>query len=650
MRPLEEVPARRAWGRVAGVSDDLGARPLARTLLGLPLVLFRGDDGRPAALLDRCPHRNVPLSLGRVRGRRRSTARYHGWRFDGCGACRRGPGLAAPRRRTATARRGGPSFPVVERDGFVWVCAGAGDEPAARAAVRFAPVDAARLHDGAADRRGSRHAARHDRERARRAAHRVPAPRAVPGRREPVPRSGASVRRGRRRVEAEYVGEPRPPGLVARLLAPSGRRGRRTRPLPPAVDRAGRVPAGRAPPPGHVGLHARERLRDARPRHGHVPAAAARRGWCGPCHAGRRAASWARTPASSPRSPANVARFGGEQFASTPLDVLGPHVARMLRRLERGDPPPPTRPSRRTPPSPSWCDPIRGRRAPRGPLVAPDGGSGVGRTAARVRSVPAQDRGHPLRGPTARRAWPAPGRGRRRRLRKSRGGRMRPSKSEPIAAAPSPPTATTWARWATTSATVARRPGRARNPRCSDHAHHAAGVGHGPDLAVVEVAPHVAARPHAGVRRHHRPAPPVHGEGVGEGAGPGVGEVEDDAALAERLHVAPPLGGEPAVAPAGRRRCPQPRPGQVHEGDPRHDAEGGIGQVVGTDGVAALERHEAGQLSRGRGPAGSPPRRRRPRHRPPRGRAAAGPRWRGRPAAGPRRAGTGWWRCSSPPR
>ena len=34
---------------------------------------------------------------------------------------------------------------------------------------------------------------------------------------------------------------------------------------------------------------------------------------------------------------ANVARFGGEHFANTPVDVLGPHVQRLVRRAERGE-------------------------------------------------------------------------------------------------------------------------------------------------------------------------------------------------------------------------------------------------------------------------------------------------------------------------
>src|SRR4051812_19506833 len=59
---------------------------LARRLQGTPLALFRTDGGAIAALLDRCPHRNVPLSAGTVRGDALE-CRYHGWRFDGAGEC-----------------------------------------------------------------------------------------------------------------------------------------------------------------------------------------------------------------------------------------------------------------------------------------------------------------------------------------------------------------------------------------------------------------------------------------------------------------------------------------------------------------------------------------------------------------------------------
>src|SRR5262245_26076824 len=73
---------------VACRSGALGRRPVARTVLGVPLVLFRDAAGGAAALLDRCPHRNVPLSLGHVVPEGHLECAYHGWQFDGTGRCR----------------------------------------------------------------------------------------------------------------------------------------------------------------------------------------------------------------------------------------------------------------------------------------------------------------------------------------------------------------------------------------------------------------------------------------------------------------------------------------------------------------------------------------------------------------------------------
>jgi phenylpropionate dioxygenase-like ring-hydroxylating dioxygenase large terminal subunit len=54
---------RNAWYG-ATWSRDLRDRPLARTILGEELVLFRAGDGKAAALEDRCCHRAAPLSRG----------------------------------------------------------------------------------------------------------------------------------------------------------------------------------------------------------------------------------------------------------------------------------------------------------------------------------------------------------------------------------------------------------------------------------------------------------------------------------------------------------------------------------------------------------------------------------------------------------
>ena len=102
---------------------------LARTILDLPLVLYRGADGVAFALLDRCAHRNAPLSLGSVDAAGHLACPYHGWRFDGSGACRDVPGLTAG--SPASVGRRVPAFAAREQDGFVWVWAREGARPTA---------------------------------------------------------------------------------------------------------------------------------------------------------------------------------------------------------------------------------------------------------------------------------------------------------------------------------------------------------------------------------------------------------------------------------------------------------------------------------------------------------------------------------------
>ena len=111
---------RNGW-YAASWSKDLTAKPLARTFLGERIVLFRGADGRPAALEDRCCHRAAPLSAGEVVGSTLMCA-YHGLRFSADGACVEIPGQAEI---PASARV--RSYPLVERWNVAWIWMG---EPA----------------------------------------------------------------------------------------------------------------------------------------------------------------------------------------------------------------------------------------------------------------------------------------------------------------------------------------------------------------------------------------------------------------------------------------------------------------------------------------------------------------------------------------
>ena len=103
---------------VAAYSDEIDPhRPVARTVIGEPVVLFRTADGKVAGLEDRCAHRRMPLSLGRITAEGRLVCAYHGLAYDGSGACVHVPGQDSP---------GGiriRHYPVVERAGiiFVWM-------------------------------------------------------------------------------------------------------------------------------------------------------------------------------------------------------------------------------------------------------------------------------------------------------------------------------------------------------------------------------------------------------------------------------------------------------------------------------------------------------------------------------------------------
>lgn len=94
------------------LSRELRDAPRAVRLDGRELVVFRTRDG-VAALPDRCGHRAMRLSEGRV-CEGRLTCPYHGWQWDADGV---GRVPASPRHRPTME-----SLAAVERDGAVWVC------------------------------------------------------------------------------------------------------------------------------------------------------------------------------------------------------------------------------------------------------------------------------------------------------------------------------------------------------------------------------------------------------------------------------------------------------------------------------------------------------------------------------------------------
>ena len=123
---------RNAWYVAAWQHEVEAGQALSREILGTPVLLYRTADGTPVALEDRCCHRALPLSMGRVLGDRIECG-YHGLQFDRAGDCVAVPGQIAipPGARV-------PAYPLVERDRFVWIWMGDAD--------RMDPADIPAFH------------------------------------------------------------------------------------------------------------------------------------------------------------------------------------------------------------------------------------------------------------------------------------------------------------------------------------------------------------------------------------------------------------------------------------------------------------------------------------------------------------------------
>jgi phenylpropionate dioxygenase-like ring-hydroxylating dioxygenase large terminal subunit len=282
--------------------------------------------------VDRCPHRNVPLSQGRVTGGRLACS-YHGWEFDAQGLCRAVPGLAAAddlAREDAPTQpeaRNAAAVPTAEQDGCVWVYHGSGapagppprfahlGEPGYTAFSGEATLEAA-LPDALENFLDGTHT------------HFVHASliRSDTNRKAVT----AIVRRGPASVEAEYPDEGQQSGIISRLFGAG------------VDDVFGRFCL---PSTAQLEYRAAGRLKllislcftpidEARQRLfavavGRAPAALGALAtpliklffW----QALRQDQRILRLQA------ANLRRFGGPRYAYTPLDLLGPHILRLLK-------------------------------------------------------------------------------------------------------------------------------------------------------------------------------------------------------------------------------------------------------------------------------------------------------------------------------
>ena len=109
---------RNAW-YVAAWDYEVDREPLARTLLNVPMMLYRKLDGSVVAMRDACPHRMLPLSMG-LREGDAIRCKYHGLKLGPDGVAEEMPQKSDAVNKQVCAE----VYPIIERHRFVWIWLG----------------------------------------------------------------------------------------------------------------------------------------------------------------------------------------------------------------------------------------------------------------------------------------------------------------------------------------------------------------------------------------------------------------------------------------------------------------------------------------------------------------------------------------------
>ena len=108
---------RNAW-YVAGWSSEFDKNLSSVKILDEKIVMFRTSKGQVIAMEDRCPHRFLPLSMGKLI-RDDIQCGYHGITYNCEGECVRIPGQKKIQKTLNV-----PTYPVYEQNDIVWIWMG----------------------------------------------------------------------------------------------------------------------------------------------------------------------------------------------------------------------------------------------------------------------------------------------------------------------------------------------------------------------------------------------------------------------------------------------------------------------------------------------------------------------------------------------
>lgn len=99
-------------------SRDVKNKPKSFKLLNKDIVVYRNKEQKVLAFIDRCPHRSIPVSDGKICNGN-IVCPFHGWEFNEEGTCVKVPGMVEKETLKAPKLR---KYETIENNGLVWLC------------------------------------------------------------------------------------------------------------------------------------------------------------------------------------------------------------------------------------------------------------------------------------------------------------------------------------------------------------------------------------------------------------------------------------------------------------------------------------------------------------------------------------------------
>ncbi|MFN8576939.1 MAG: Rieske 2Fe-2S domain-containing protein [Candidatus Sericytochromatia bacterium] len=98
-------------------SKDVNKKPKSFKILSKDIAVYRTKKGEVVAFIDKCPHRNIPVSDGKICNGN-LVCPFHGWEFNSEGKCVKVPGMMEKEEIKAPKLR---KYEILEEEGFVWI-------------------------------------------------------------------------------------------------------------------------------------------------------------------------------------------------------------------------------------------------------------------------------------------------------------------------------------------------------------------------------------------------------------------------------------------------------------------------------------------------------------------------------------------------